>query len=93
MAPENETLYKDLLIVNELGLHARSAAKLAKVAQKATGNVWVTFGETVADAKQVLDLLTLAAGCGANVRISVDTVEDKKTLNQIAELFAGGFGE
>lgn len=93
MASKNETLYKDVLIVNELGLHARSAAKLAKVAQKATGNVWVTFGETVADAKQVIDLLTLAAGHGACVRVSIDMIEDRITLNQIAELFAGGFGE
>lgn len=93
MAPNNETLYRDLLIINELGLHARSAAKLAKVAQNASGNVWITHGDTTADAKQVIDLLTLAAGCGASVRVSIETGEDHQTLRAIAELFAGGFGE
>jgi len=93
MASNNDTLHQDLLIVNELGLHARSAAKLAKVAQNALGNVWITHGETVADAKQVIDLLTLAAGCGTRVRVSIETSEDQNTLKEIAELFAGGFGE
>jgi phosphocarrier protein HPr len=41
MASNDEALQRDLVIVNELGLHARSAAKLAKIAQTADKGVWM----------------------------------------------------
>lgn len=86
-------LWRDLEIVNELGLHARAAAKLAKTAQLATGQVWIQFGSEQMDAKQVIDILTLAAGQADQVRIEIENDEDLAILDQIAALFAGGFGE
>jgi phosphocarrier protein HPr len=88
-----KTLYRDLLIINELGLHARAAAKLAKTAQMADKGVWLKFGEELADAKQVIDILTLGAGKGDCVRVEIETPDDSETLNRIIDLFAGGFGE
>jgi phosphocarrier protein len=82
-----------MVIVNELGLHARAAAKLAKVAQRADGCVWLQAGSERVDAKQVIDILTLAAGQGNTVRIEVDNASDGPVLDHIAELFASGFGE
>ncbi|RJQ65645.1 MAG: HPr family phosphocarrier protein [Desulfobacteraceae bacterium] len=92
MASE-ESLYRDLVIVNELGLHARSAAKLAKTAQMAHKGVWLKRGNDCADAKQVIDILTLAAVKGDCVRVEIETPDDRETLDRIVELFAGGFGE
>lgn len=92
MASE-EPLYRDLVIRNELGLHARAAAKVAKTAQLAHKGVWLQCGEERADAKQVIDILTLAAGKGDRVRVDIETPDDLDTLDRIAELFAGGFGE
>ena len=86
-------LWRDMMIVNELGLHARAAAKLAKAAQKADGRVWLQAGSERVDAKQVIDILTLAAGQGNTVRIQVENASDSPILDHIAELFAGGFGE
>lgn len=86
-------LWRDLEIVNELGLHARSAAKLAKMAQLAAGQVWIHLGSEQVDAKQVIDILTLAAGQGDQVRIEIERDADLNILDQIAALFAGGFGE
>jgi phosphocarrier protein len=82
-----------MMIVNELGLHARAAAKLAKAAQQAEGRVWLQSGSERVDAKQVIDILTLAAGPGNAVRIRVENATDRPILDQIATLFAGGFGE
>jgi phosphocarrier protein HPr len=92
MASE-ESLYRDLVILNELGLHARAAAKLAKTAQMAHKGVWLKCGDARADAKQVIDILTLAAAKGDHVRVDIETPDDLETLERIAELFAGGFGE
>ena len=93
MTSNAKSLWRDLIIVNDLGLHARSAAKVAKAAQKAAGGVWLTKGAERVDAKQVLDLLRLAAAKGERLRLSVDTAADMETLDHIAALIAGGFGE
>ena len=76
-----------------MGLHARAAAKLAKAAQQAIGPVWIEFGSEQMDAKQVIDILTLAAGRGDQVRLRIEKGEDLTILDQIAALFGDGFGE
>jgi phosphocarrier protein HPr len=93
MPPISEPLWRDVTIVNELGLHARSAAKLAKLAQEAVGAVWMQAGPERIDAKQIIDILTLAAGQGDRVQIGVETEADLDLLNRIVALFADGFGE
>ena len=93
MAPNDHSLHRDLVIVNELGLHARSAAQLAKIAQSADKEVWVQLGDERVDAKQVIDLLTLAAAKGDTIRVSITSPQDAKTLERIALLVADGFGE
>lgn len=93
MAPNEELLYRELVIVNELGLHARSAAKLAKLAQQADKEVWLHLGDQIADAKQVIDLLTLGAARGDHVKVAIETPADMDIMEQIEQLFADGFGE
>lgn len=89
----NQQLFQDLVIVNELGLHARSAAKLAKLAQQAQNGVWLEKDDERVDAKEVIDILTLAAAKGDQVRITIDHSRDRKTLDRIAQLIEAGFGE
>jgi len=86
-------LYRDLKIVNEFGLHARSAAKLAKTAQQAVDGVWLQTSQDEVDAKQIIDILTLGAGQGDRVRVRIDDPADQEILDRIVELFNTGFGE
>ena len=87
------SLKKDVTVVNELGLHARSAAKLAKTANQAEGRVWLGKDADYVDAKQVIDILTLAAARGDRVCVAVELPTDAGTLNAIVALFESGFGE
>ena len=50
MSNRKSALRRNVTIINELGLHARSAAKIAKLAQPATGSVWIAKGDQKADA-------------------------------------------
>jgi phosphocarrier protein len=88
-----EPLRRDVTIVNELGLHARAASQLAKAAQKAQNNVWLEFASERVDAKQVIDIMTLAAAKGDRVTVVIEQAADLDTLNGIIKLFDGGFGE
>jgi phosphocarrier protein len=93
MNSSGQSLSRDVIIVNELGVHARSAAKLAKAARQASGRVWLQKEAEQVDAKQVIDILTLAAAKGDALRITVESTEDLKTLAELVQLVDSGFGE
>lgn len=86
-------LSRTLTIVNDLGLHARSAAKLATLAEAARGRVWITKNGNTADAASMLDILTLACPQGADVTVSIEDEADRDVLERIAALIRSGFGE
>ncbi len=81
------------MIVNELGLHARSAAKIAKLAQEARSNVWIKMGDEAADATSILDILTLGCAKGSQITVVVDDPIDRSVLERIVKLVENGFGE
>jgi phosphocarrier protein len=82
-----------LRIVNDLGLHARSAAKLAKLAAEAAGGVWIMKNGEAADATSVVDILTLACPKGSTITVSIGDEADAKTLERIDAMIRNGFGE
>ena len=72
-------LSKDVVVINELGLHARSATRIATLAQQATSGVWVIRGAARADATSVVDILTLACEKGSTITLKVDDPSDRTT--------------
>ena len=93
MTAASASLTRNVVVVNELGLHARSAAKLARAAQQASGRVWLGKNTEYVDAKQVMDILTLAAAQGESVCVAVEDKADAGTLDTIVALIQSGFGE
>jgi phosphocarrier protein HPr len=84
---------QDVTVVNELGIHARSAAKIAELAKNAKSKVWVQKGDEKVDGKSVIDILTLAAEKGSTIRIAIEDASEMDTLNRIIKLVSDGFGE
>jgi phosphocarrier protein len=93
VADNNHTLTKKVKVINELGLHARAAAKIATLAGDAQANVWITKGTQKVNAASVIDILTLACLQGTHIAISVDDPSDGEILERIAALVNRGFGE
>ncbi|MFK4763599.1 HPr family phosphocarrier protein [Desulfobaculum sp. SPO524] len=83
----------EVCVRNELGLHARPAARLAQEAQRFAAEITLTMDEQEVDAKSILDILTLAApqGCDLVVRASGDDAAE--ALKTLIELFQTRFGE
>ena len=86
-------LHRPATIVNELGLHARSAAKIAEVAQNAKHKVWIAKDAEAVDAASIIDLLTLGCAKGTQIEVRIETTEDRAILNQIVGQVETGFGE
>lgn len=93
MTETGQVFSKDVTVINDLGLHARSAGKIAKLAGDAVSKVWVQKDEERVDAGSILDILTLACEKGSKLTIIINDRSDMKTLNRIVELVKNGFGE
>ena len=93
MNEAGQAFSKDVTVVNDFGLHARSAAKIAKLAGDAVSKVWVQKDEERVDAGSILDILTLACEKGSKLTIIINDKSDMETLNHIVELVKSGFGE
>ena len=93
MADSEHELARDVVIVNELGLHARSAAKIAKHAQTGKSKIWIIKDSNQADATSIIDVLTLVCGQGATITIKIDDPADLDILHALVKLVESGFGE
>jgi phosphocarrier protein HPr len=89
---ENE-LSRCVTITNDLGLHARSAAKIAKLVQNVTSNVWIIKDGKKVDASSIIDILTLVCPKGSIITIKIDDQSDTEILNDLVQLIESGFGE
>ena len=86
-------LSREVTIVNELGLHARSAAKIAGFANRSKASIWIQKGDEKADASSIVDILTLACEKGTKITIRIENQSDFSILENITELVESGFGE
>ncbi len=93
MDKSTEKLTKHVTILNQLGLHARPAALIAEVAQKAKSKVWIIRNGEKVDASSIIDILTLACLKGTEIMLQVDDPSDQDVLNNITALVESGFGE
>lgn len=74
-------------ITGQFGLHARPAAQLVKVAQQYNCTVQLRTSSGKADAKSILDILSLAAGPGSEVHIHTDGPDEKDALQTMLKFF------
>ncbi len=85
---------KKVTVVNEQGIHMRPAGILAK-AVKAHPECEVTLnanGKTV-KAKAPMQIMSACMKKGCEVEIVCNGADEQAVLNEIAEMFANGFGE
>jgi phosphocarrier protein HPr len=80
-------------IVNELGLHARAAAKFVKLAQTFPSAVKVSRDGQQVSGASILGLMMLAAGPGDDIDIATDGADAEAALAALADLVARGFDE
>lgn len=93
MPEKTDRLSAKATVTNALGLHARSAALIARVARDARGSVRVAHGEFTADAASVIDILTLACPTGESLEFTIEDPEDYDILKALVALVNDGFGE
>jgi phosphocarrier protein len=84
---------RQVTVVNQLGLHARAAARFVHLATKFRAHVRVARDSKIMDGKSIMGILLLAAGRGASLTITADGDDEHEAVAALAELVESGFGE
>ena len=82
-----------IIVINNLGLHARAATKLATTAGRYKCSIRTGIQEPLVDAKSIMSLMLLAASKGTVLVFEFDGPEEQLACDAISELFADYFGE
>ena len=80
-------------VVNQLGMHARAAAKFVHLAGRFESRVRVARDRREMDGKSIMGLLLLAAARGTTIRISADGGDEAEAVSALVSLVQTGFGE
>ena len=80
-------------VVNQLGIHARAAAKFVHLATRFASHVRVARDARVIDGKSIMGILLLAAARGSIITITADGADERDAVEALIALVASGFGE
>jgi phosphocarrier protein len=80
-------------VVNQLGMHARAAAKFVHIAARFNARVRVARDAREMDGKSIMGLLLLAAARGSTITITADGEDELAAVDALAGLVESGFGE
>ncbi|WP_116964041.1 HPr family phosphocarrier protein [Fastidiosibacter lacustris] len=85
----------ELVIINQLGLHARAASKLVNLALRFSSDVYMEVVKTgvKVNCKSIMGLMMLGASCGTSIIISAEGEDAQEALDSIRTLIQDRFGE
>ena len=84
---------RNLTVVNQLGLHARAAAKFVHLASRFQSRIRVARNARQMDGKSIMGLLLLAAACGSMITVTADGPDEEAAIDALSALVQSGFGE
>ena len=84
---------REARIVNSLGLHARPAAQIVRLAATFVAHIELEKDDLSVNAKSIMGVMMLAAESGSTLRIRADGDDEAQAVAAIADLVATGFGE
>lgn len=86
-------LNREAIICNELGLHARAAARLVDLANRFESTVHLSHGSRRVNGKSIMGVLMLAAAQGTTVCLEVSGSDQHEAMDALDQLVRDGFGE
>jgi phosphocarrier protein len=84
---------RTVTIVNKVGLHARPAAQIVKLASKFACDITLVREDLEVNGKSIMGVMMLAAERGAQLVVRADGADAQQAVDALAALIASGFGE
>ena len=86
-------LQKKLIIGNDLGLHARAAAKIVSLSREYESELFLSKDGHEVDGGSILSILTLACPKGTDIGVRVVGEDPEELITKLTALFEQKFGE
>lgn len=84
---------KDVMVQNQVGLHARPATFFIQKANEFRSSIWIEKEERRVNAKSLLGILSLGIIGGTQIKIIADGADEQAAVNALVELVESGFSE
>lgn len=81
-----EPLSREVRVKNRLGLHARAASQIVKMASRYSSDIFIIKDGLKVNAKSIMGILMLAAAEGSSLTLQAEGKDAKKALVSLAKL-------
>jgi phosphocarrier protein HPr len=85
---ESISVQREVRITNELGLHARPAARFVKRANKFRSEIWVVREGKRYSATSLIEILRANLDCGSTARLEAHGVDANEAIDELEKLLA-----
>ena len=82
----------ELLIRNQLGLHARACAMFVKTAARFQSHVVVSRDDLKVNGKSIMGVMMLAAEGGSTIKVCAEGADEEAAVSALTDLVNGKFG-
>ena len=93
MEINQNSLRKEFIINNKLGLHARPAAMFVKLANGFAAEIWVGHDDDEVNGKSIMGVMMLAAEQGAEVAVRAEGEDAAAAVEALVALLESSFEE
>ena len=84
---------KEVVVRNQVGLHARPATFFIQRANEFKSSVWIEKDARKVNAKSLLGVLSLGITKGTAVNILADGADEEEAVNRLVDLVNSNFSE
>ena len=82
---------KEIVVQNQVGLHARPATFFIQKANEYKSSVWIERDERRVNAKSLLGVLSLGITKGINVTVLAEGPDEEQAVNELVDLISSNF--
>lgn len=83
---------KVVTVRHKYGIHARPAARIVSLCNGFVSDIEIVKeGESPANAKNILDIMMLAAACGSDLELRASGVDEGEAIAQLGQLMESDF--
>lgn len=91
--PQTRIVTRELMVLNQYGLHARPAALLVKTASRFESDVYIEKDGNKVSGKSIMGLMTLEASQGMNLKVIAEGPDAEEVVDELQHLIESKFFE
>ncbi len=82
---------KEIVVQNQVGLHARPATFFIQKANEYKSSIWIEKDEKKVNAKSLLGVLSLGVTKGVSITIMAEGSDEEQAVNELVSLISSDF--